>query len=77
MSAVKFELEYLCPEGFRHDHVSSSDFTLTCLTELSANSGQLDHLRSRSAPDGKLIIASIFLSNLNLNSIYCSEKSKF
>ncbi|CAI9153364.1 unnamed protein product [Rangifer tarandus platyrhynchus] len=50
MSTVKFELDNLSPEGFRHEHASSSDFTLTCLTELSGDSSQWELQHSNSVP---------------------------
>lgn len=64
MSAVKFELDYLSPECFRHEHDSSPDFTLTCLTELSGDSSQLELQHSNSVPVGKLNFRLIFLSIL-------------
>lgn len=54
MSTVKFELDYLSSEGFRHEHASNSDFTLTSLTELSGDSSQLELQPSKSVPAGKL-----------------------
>lgn len=65
MSTVKFEMDYLSPEGFRHEHASSPDFTLTCLTELSDDSSQFGFQHSNSVPDGKLNFRLIFLNVLN------------
>ena len=64
MSTVKFELDNLSPEGFRHEHASSSDFVLTCLTELSGDSSQWELQHSSSVPVGKLNLRLIFLSIL-------------
>ena len=64
MSAVKFELDNLSPEGLRHEHASSSNFTLTCLTELSGDSSQWELQHSNSIPVGKLNFRLIFLSIL-------------
>lgn len=58
MSTVKFEMDYLSPEGFRHEHASSPDFTLTCLTELSDDSSQFGFQHSNSVPDGMNISKS-------------------
>uniref|UniRef100_A0ABI7XIH8 Anoctamin n=1 Tax=Felis catus TaxID=9685 RepID=A0ABI7XIH8_FELCA len=52
MSTVKFELDYLSPEGFRHEHASNPEFTLTCLTELSEDSSQFELQHSNSVPTG-------------------------
>ncbi|KAF7462193.1 hypothetical protein GHT09_013007 [Marmota monax] len=52
MSAVNFELGNLSPKGFRHEQTSSSDFTSTCLTELSGDSSGLDFQPSTSVPTG-------------------------
>lgn len=52
MSTVKFELDYLSPEGFRHEHASNSDFTLTCLTELSGDSSEFELQHYSSVPTG-------------------------
>lgn len=60
MSAVKFELDYLSPEGFRHEHASNTDFTLTCLTEFSGDSSHLELQHSSSVPPGKLTFRLIF-----------------
>ncbi|XP_038286644.1 anoctamin-3 isoform X4 [Canis lupus baileyi] len=52
MSTVKFELDYLSPEGFKHEPASNPEFTLTCLTELSDDSSQLELQHSNSVPAG-------------------------
>ncbi|XP_077722295.1 anoctamin-3 isoform X4 [Canis aureus] len=52
MSTVKFELDYLSPEGFKHEPASNTEFTLTCLTELSDDSSQLELQHSNSVPAG-------------------------
>ncbi|XP_040836223.1 anoctamin-3 isoform X1 [Ochotona curzoniae] len=59
MSAVKFELENLSPEGFRHELASDSDITLTCLTEYSADScpSKLQNYKSASSGLQKLCSA--------------------
>ncbi|XP_025315585.3 anoctamin-3 isoform X4 [Canis lupus dingo] len=52
MSTVKFELDYLSPESFKHEPASNPEFTLTCLTELSDDSSQLELQHSNSVPAG-------------------------
>lgn len=64
MSTVKFELDYLSSEGFRHEHASNSDFTLTSLTELSGDSSHLKLQHSNSVPAGKPDFTLILLSIL-------------
>lgn len=64
MSAVKFELENLSPEGFRHELASDSDITLTCLTEYSADSCPSKLQNYKSASSGKLTFRLICLSVL-------------
>lgn len=61
MSTVKFELDYLSPEDFRHEHASNPEFTLTCFTELSDDSHQLELQHSNSVPTGKLNFGLAFL----------------
>lgn len=63
MSTVKFELDHLSSEGFRHERASNSDFTLTSLTELS-DSSPLELQHSRSVPAGKLNFRLIFFDIL-------------
>lgn len=46
------------------EHVSSSEFTLTCLTELSGDSSQWELQHYNSVPVGKLNFRLIFLSIL-------------
>lgn len=55
MSAVKFELDNLSPEGFKHELASDTGTTLTCLTEFCGDSCQLELQNCKSAPAGKLI----------------------
>lgn len=74
MSAVKFELDNLSPEGFRHEHVSSSEFTLTCLTELSGDSGQWELQHYNSVPVGKLNFRLIFLSILTYTVYFLNAR---
>jgi hypothetical protein len=64
MSAVTFELDNLSPEVLRHEQDFDSELTLTCLTELSSDSSQLELQHSISDPTGKLTFRWICLGIL-------------
>lgn len=70
MSTVKFELDYLSPEGFRLEHASNPEFTLTSLNELSEDSSQFERQHSSSVPTGKLNFRLLFFSILHYICIF-------